>query len=564
MKDRWLVNRTNPEFLKYLSEQASISTTFAQILVNRGIKEPEVIREFLHPSFDDLHDPLLMPDVDKAVQRIIVSMDKGETVLVHGDYDADGLTATALLVSALRALDVKAYYHIPNRETEGYGFGAAGIEKAKECGAGLIITVDCGISSVEAVQSANSAGIDVIITDHHEVPERLPEAVAIIDLHRKDSEYPFKYLAGVGVAYKLVHALLKSIGEDKAGIRIEQFLDLVALGTIADSVPLAGENRVLVSYGLKEINGLSCRTGIQSLKEISRADRELRSTMLSFTLIPRINAAGRLSDAGNVVELLLTDNREKADEISSLLDEHNKERRNIEKDVLDSALKMIDIDKVGSAIVLSSPDWHPGVIGIVASRLVDRFYRPVFLFAEKDTEAKGSARSIPPFNLYKGVSECAGELIAFGGHAQAAGIRMKIEKLPAFREKISRVVSESLSKDDMQPTLEIDAGVELSEVNFSLIKELNMLEPLGATNGEPVLGTRGVEFIDVRVVGNNHLKLRSKQKKIYMDTIGFRKGDLLKEVESSSIFDSAFTPSINEWNGTRSLQLKLKAIRPGI
>jgi single-stranded-DNA-specific exonuclease len=564
MNRRWLVNKTNPEFLRYLSNKASISTTFAQILVNRGLKEPDKIREFLNPSIEQLHDPFLMPDVKKAVERIKAAMDNGETVLVHGDYDADGLTSTALLVSALRSLGIKTFYHIPNRETEGYGFGSAGVEKAKECGAGLIITADCGISSAEEVSSATSIGIDVIVTDHHEVPESVPEAVAVIDLHRRDSEYPFKYLAGVGVVYKLVQALVEDIGVEKTDMDLGHFIDLVALGTVADSVPLIGENRVFVAYGLRQINSASCRTGLQALKAVCGSDRQLRSMSLSFTLIPRINAAGRLSDAGDVVELLLTDDRAEADKTAAVLDEHNRNRQRIEKEVLESALSMIDRDAVGNAIVLSSHDWHPGVIGIVASRLVDRFYRPVFLFAVKGSVAKGSARSIPPFNLYKGISECAEHLMAFGGHEQAAGLKIEYEKLPLFRDEIDRVVRASLSDEDMMPTLEIDAGVELSDINFNLVKELTLLEPFGASNEEPVLGAKGVEFIDARVVGNNHLKVRTRQKKIYMDTIGFKKGDLLKVVESSALFDSAFTPCINEWNGTRSLQLNLKALRPGI
>ncbi|MDO8283246.1 MAG: single-stranded-DNA-specific exonuclease RecJ [Thermodesulfovibrionia bacterium] len=563
MNRRWLVNRTNPEFLRYLSNKASISTTFAQILVNRGIKDPDAIKEFLNPSFDNLHDPMLLPDIKKAIERVKAAMSKGETVLIHGDYDADGLTSTALLVSAFRKLGIKAFYHIPNRETEGYGFGNTGVEKAKACGASLIITADCGISSIEAVASANASGIDVIITDHHEVPEKMPEAIAVIDPHRKDSQYPFKFLAGVGVAYKFVQALLEDIGTYKTDILPEHFLDLVALGTVADSVPLIGENRIFVAYGLKEINKPLCRIGIQAMKDAFRADTELHSVMLSFTLIPRINAAGRLSDAGAVVELLLTDDRSKADETVALLEEHNKKRQKIEKDVLESALAMIDPDKPGNAIVLASPDWHPGVIGIVASRLVDRFYRPVLLFAVKGSIAKGSARSIPPFNLYNGISECADHLIDFGGHEQAAGIKMDLANLPLFKEKINQVVGRTLSDEDMIPMLEIDAGVELSEINFNLLRELSLLEPLGATNSEPVLGAKGVEFIDPRIVGNNHLKVRTKQKKIYMDTIGFNKGGLIKDIEASSVFDSAFTPSINEWNGTKILQLKLKALRPG-
>ncbi|MBI4842937.1 MAG: single-stranded-DNA-specific exonuclease RecJ [Nitrospirae bacterium] len=564
MNRRWLVNRTNPEFLRYLSGKAAISTTFAQILVNRGIKDPDAIREFLNPSFKNLHDPSLLPDIDKAVERVKSAVSNSETVLVHGDYDADGLTSAALLVSALRKIGLKTCYHVPNRETEGYGFGNSGIEKAKACGAGLIITADCGISSAEAVLSAKNLGIDVIITDHHEVPDKLPEATAVINPHRRDSQYPFRNLAGVGVAYKLVQALVENSSIYRDEIRLEEFLDLVAIGTVADSVPLTGENRVFVSYGLKEINSASCRTGIRAMKDLFRGDRDMNSVMLSYTIIPRINAAGRLSDAGEVVELLLTDEKAKADETVAVLEGQNRRRQKIEKDVLESALSMIGDADPGYAIVLSSPEWHPGVIGIVASRLVDKFYRPVFLFAVKDGVAKGSARSIPPFNLYRGIGECAEHLIDFGGHEQAAGIKMDASNLPHFHKKIDEVIERSISREDLAPVLEIDAGVELSDVNFRLVeKELSLLEPLGTANEEPVLGAKNIEFVDARVVGNNHLKVRSKQNKIYMDTIGFNKGELLKEIESSSYFDSAFTPSINEWNGTKILQLKLKALRPG-
>lgn len=577
MNRRWLVNRTNPEFLRYLSNKASISTAFAQILVNRGIKDADSIKDFLSPSLKNLHDPFLLPDMKKAVERINTALDRDEVVFVHGDYDADGITSTALLVSALRSLGLKIYYHIPDRITEGYGVSNTGIQKAKACNTRLIITADCGISSASEVSTALSLGMDVIITDHHEPPvssgdsprrDELPEATAVINPHRVDSEYPFKYLAGVGVAYKLIEALFHETRNAKRETRLESFLDLVAIGTIADSVPLTGENRTFVVYGLKELNNGPCRVGIQALKEAANINREFRSKMLSYTLIPRINAAGRLGDATEVVELLLIQDEARAKGIASHLEEQNKRRQKIEGDVFKAALNIISQEPIDNAIVLSSPDWHPGVIGIVASRLVDMFYRPVFLFSIKDSVAKGSARSIRPFHLYKGIAECTELLLGFGGHSQAAGLRLLAENLSGFREKINRIVEKSLSSDDMLPTLEIDASVELSEINFNFVRELSLLEPYGNSNKEPIFGAKGIEFSDHRIVGNNHLKMRSKQKNINIDTIGFSMGNLLEQnglrftVHGSRFVDIAFVPCINEWNGTKSLQLNLKALRP--
>jgi len=569
---RWLVNRTNKEFLEFLSKKTSISTVLAQILVNRGIKDAESIKDFLSPSLKDLHDPFLMPDMKIAVDRVKSALDNGEAVLVSGDYDADGLTSTALLVSTLRMLGLKTYYHIPNRIIDGYGLNKDGIRRAQSLGVGLIITADCGISSEEEVSLAVSLGIDVIITDHHEPPvvsgdsperEKLPDAMAIINPHRSDSKYPFRHLAGVGVAYKLVQALLNSSQFTVHGSRLEDFLDLVAIGTIADSVPLRGENRILVTYGLKVLNNDSSKPWLISLRETAGiGSREFSSELLSYTIIPRINAIGRLGDANEVVEFFLTQDAAKAKGIASFLEDQNRKRQKIEEDVYKSALDMIDASHLGSAIVLYSPAWHQGVIGIVASRLVEMFYRPTFLFSVKENLAKGSARSIPPFHLYKGITECSDCLLGFGGHSQAAGLRLYAENLPAFKEQINSIVENSLSREDMVPTIEIDAGVELFEVNLNLVRELSLLEPFGNSNQAPLLGTKGVEVVDPRVVGNNHLKMRLKQKSVSIDTIGFCKGELLKEIEDAYIVDIAFVPCINEWNNTKSLQLNLKALRP--
>jgi len=563
MNRNWLVSKTNPDFFKYLSQEASISPVLAQILINRDIKDAEAVRDFLSPSVEKMHDPFLMTDMDRAVERLKKSVENSETVLVHGDYDADGVTSTAILVSAFRMLGLKTFYHIPNRLIEGYGLSIKGIEKAAQCNANLIITADCGISSEESVSRAISMGMDVIVTDHHEVPDKLPTATAVIDPHRKDSKYPFKYLAGVGVAFKLIQALFTELKVEDRDSKLESFLDLVALGTIADSVPLKGENRIIVSHGLKIINEGGARIAIKAMKEVAGIDREFLAKTLSFTLIPRINAAGRLDDAGEVVELFLTEDIKEAKRIAVLLDEQNRKRKKIEGDVFKEAMEMIDPDNVDSAIVLSSPDWHPGVVGIVASRLVEMFYRPVFLFSIDGDTAKGSARSIPPFHLFKAISECSDVLIGYGGHRMAAGARISTDNLPIFKQMMSAKVDSTLSPSDMVPVLDIDAAVNLSEINLSFVKELNLLEPYGNSNSEPLFGARGINIVDHRIVGNNHLKMQLSQKNYQMDTIGWGMGDALKNIGSSSTLDIAFVPGINEWNGMRSIQLNLKALRPG-
>jgi len=562
---RWLVNKTNQEFLEYLSSKTSISTVLTQILVNRGFKDVESIKNFLSPSLKNLHDPFLMPDMKKAVDRIRTAKENGSTVLVFGDYDADGLTSTALLVSVLGKIGIKTHFYIPSRIKDGYGLNKDGIRTAQTLGANLLITVDCGISSEEEVLMARSLGIDVIITDHHEPPEKLPDAVAIINPHRTDSEYPFKYLAGVGVVYKLCQALEQSTVNSEQLTETEKLLDLVAVGTVADSVPLTGENRTLVTYGLKVLNNNSPKPWVQALKEISGMDnKDFHSTLLSYTIIPRINAVGRLGDSSEVVEFFLTQDHAKAKETASFIETQNKKRQKIEGDVYTSALNMLDTEALDSSIVLYSAGWHPGVLGIVASRLAETFYRPTFLFSIQDNIAKGSGRSIPSFHLYGGIAKCAEFLLRYGGHSQAVGLSIHTENISSFKKRINSIIANTISGEALVPTVEIDAGVDLSEINFNLIKELNLLEPFGNSNQRPLLGAKGVEVINPKTVGNNHLKAKSRQKSITIDTIGFSMADALDEIEDSLTMDIVFIPCINEWNGSKSLQLNLKALRPSI
>jgi single-stranded-DNA-specific exonuclease len=562
MHRRWSVRRTNREFLSYISKAASISSVTAQVLVNRGLKDIDSIKRFINPSLSDLHDPFGLPDMDSAVARIIRAGRKNETVLVHGDYDADGVTSTALILEILDKAGIDADFHIPDRLREGYGLSDTGIRKAIEIGASLIITVDCGVSSAEQVRNAGEMGIDVIVTDHHEPPERLPAALAVIDPHREDSEYPFKYLAGVGVAFKLAQALADRLSLSGRDEFLSRLLDLVAIGTVADSVPLNGENRILTAFGLKVINDSSCRTGIRALKEVCRFEGEMKAGILSFTLIPRINAVGRLGNAGGVVSMFRTDDISEARKTAMMLDECNRTRQRIEGGVLESAIEMISDDDPGEVIVLHSADWHPGVIGIVASRLVDMYFRPVFLFSVKDDEAKGSARGIPGLHLFEAIAECSELLSGFGGHRQAAGLRIGIEKIEEFRQRIRQAVSRQLGDKELVPLLEIDATVRFSQMSFGLVREIESLEPFGEANRAPVFGAKNVRILNHGIVGNNHLKMRLAQERTYLDTIGFNMGEKIAEIGSAENIDIAFVPAINEWNGSRNIQLTLKALRP--
>lgn len=564
MHRRWLVNKTNPEYIRYISKTTSISPTFAQILINRGIKTPEEISYFLNPDLSRLSDPFDILGIKIAVDRIMEASKRGERVLVHGDYDADGLTATAIMVQTLRMLGVNIHYFIPNRITHGYGFNPASVKIARELGATLIITVDCGITSFDATTLCKKEGIDVIITDHHEPLPLLPDALAVINPKISNLKSQILNLSGAGIAFKIAQALDLSLVSALGGRHSSLLLDLAALGTMADVVPITGENRIIVKEGLRLIEN-GTRVGLKALKKVSGIDeRRLKSGLLSFTLIPRINAPGRISDANDVVRLLLTDSEDEAVEIASRLDKLNSERQQIEEMVYQEAISNLNNKDVNSAIVLSGEGWHQGVIGIVASRIAEAFYRPVFIISVDGGVAKGSARSIPPFDIYKGLTDCRELLTGFGGHKQAAGFKLHPEDILSFEGKINRIVNETLTEEDFIPTLEIDAEVNLSNIDYSLMRELEMLEPLGTGNPEPLLGSKRLEVLSQRTVGNNHLKMKLKQGGHYIDTIGFDMSSFSDRLDASTTIDVVFTPSINEWERGKYLQLSLKAFRPSL
>ncbi|MEW6108532.1 MAG: DHH family phosphoesterase [Nitrospirota bacterium] len=578
MHRKWLVSRTNTEFISYIAKAASVSPVLAQILINRGIKTADDIKDFLHPGIAKLSDPFELGNMSGAVERIKESISRNQRILIHGDYDADGLSSTAIVFQALKALGADCHYFIPNRFAHGYGFNPEGVKKAKAIGAGLIITVDCGITSFEAVNLSNKEGIDVIITDHHEPVVRLrdkkddascimhhasfelPDAVAVVNPKVSNRDSGLSNLSGAGIALKLVQALV-TIHDSR--FTIHDFLDLAALGTIADVVPVTGENRVIVSRGLRLIRE-SRRPGIRALIKISGMEgREIKAGSLSFSLIPRLNAAGRIDDASDVVDMLTTDSVDKAAETASRLDRLNSERQRIEEDIFLEAVARLKHKNTSSAIVIASESWHQGVIGIVASRISEQFCRPAVVLSIEGSVAKGSARSIPSFDICKAFSDCSELLIGFGGHRQAAGIKLDAANLDTFEKKLCSIF-DSAAGIESTPSITIDADVNLAEINHGLVKELGMLEPLGYGNPEPLLASKMLEVVSPRIVGNNHVKMKLRHKSYYIDAIGFDMGGNFEDLNHSAQIDAVFTPSVNEWNGGRYLQLILKAFRPSL
>ncbi|MDA8077890.1 MAG: DHHA1 domain-containing protein [Nitrospiraceae bacterium] len=582
MHRRWFINKTNPEFLSYITKSASISPVLAQVLINRGIRTPEAIREFMRPSATALSDPFELSGMRAAVERIQAALKKNERVLVHGDYDADGLTATAIVVRAMTQGGLDVRYFIPGRMIHGYGFTPQAVELAMECGARLIITVDCGITSFEAAAAARRAGIDVIITDHHEPLRKrndghngdsdsaeqptdepvIPEALSVINPKLPGHAEGVGSLSGAGVAFKLIHALAL---EGIPGFSVDSafsLLDLAAVGTVADVVPLSGENRVLVREGLKLMQAAG-RPGLRALRDVCNlSGREMKSGLLSYTMVPRINAAGRMAESRDVVRLLLTGDDAEAAELSAWLDRLNAERQATEEVVYQEAMAKLEGSGVDGAVVLAGEGWHQGVLGIVASRIAEAYYRPTFILSVEDRVAKGSGRSIPVFDICKGLAECSHLLLSFGGHRQAAGVRLNTSDIRTFHKAINELVKRSVDSRDLTPTIEIDALVSLSDITHPLMEEIAMLEPFGYGNAEPLFGSRGLEVVNPRSVGHNHLKMRLKKFAQSMDTIGFDMWGVFDDLNQPTVVDAAFTPGFNEWNGNRYLQLVVKALRP--
>jgi single-stranded-DNA-specific exonuclease len=542
-----------------------MSALVARLLVNRGIDEPDKATRFLASSLADMHDPLLLRGMEEAVTRLVRAITEGERVCVYGDYDVDGVTATALLVGFLRTIGADVFYHIPRRLDEGYGLAAAGIEAAAARGARVIVTVDCGITAVAEAGLCRELGLDLIITDHHMPGESLPPACAVINPLQPGCAFPFKAVAGVGIAFNLMVALrsrlrLAGYFTERVEPNLREYLDLVALGTIADIVPLVDENRVFVKYGLREMS-VGPRTGIQALKKVAGVDDEVGCGAVGFRLAPRLNAAGRLEDAAPGVELLLTDDQRRAQALAEELDAGNAERQALEQDILRDALDKVrrSPELAGKkSIVLASEEWHPGVIGIVASRLVDLFHRPTILIALKEGNGRGSGRSIPAFHLHDALHACSEHLLKFGGHKYAAGLAIDEATLEGFVASFAEVADGQLSPEDLLPELAIDCELQPAEITLELAGTIDSLVPFGMGNPEPVFLLSRAKVVDCRRLKEKHLKLKLEANGVRFEAIGFNLA--AKEPASKSV-DLAFTPQVNVWNGRKSLQLKLKDLR---
>ena len=586
----WQVHPAQPAASLPLTRELGLAPLAARVLLARGVTTLEAAEPFLSPRLDHLHDPFLMKDMAPAARLLAQAIAERQPILVHGDYDADGVTGTALLVRALRDLGGHADFHVPHRLRDGYGLQAEVAQRAAANGARVLVTVDCGSSDFEAVAAARAAGLSVIVTDHHQVKDHLPQADAVLNPHRRDCPYPFKDLAGVGVAFKLVCALLAEMGIDTQSHL--KFLDLVTLGTMADVVPLLGENRVLVKHGLPRL-AKSRKCGIAALLAASDlGERALTGRDVLFRLAPQLNAAGRMDDPRESVALLLTRDAEEARGCAQRLSALNDTRQQEDRRTFQEAEAMVrdTVDLASErAIVLASEAWHPGVVGIVASRLVERYFRPTLLIALRDGVGRGSGRSIGAFHLWEALNSCSGLLVRFGGHRHAAGFTIESGRIDALRAAFGEIARTELREEDLAPVLRLDAWADLPELGIEAVSQLNALAPFGTGNPEPVLGTTGVTIEQISTCGadGQHLRLRlresvkSEERRVKSNAashespatlhsspitphpasaipaIWFGQGALASQLQVGDRVDVCYQPEIDDWGGTPAVRLRL-------
>ncbi len=562
MKARpWIVNRVDREQQAVLAHSLSISPITASVLMARGVTTTEQASRWLSPFHAIPHDPFLLPDMEKAVDRLHRAVGGGELVCFYGDYDVDGISATSLYLAFFHGLGANVRAYIPHRVREGYGLNEGALRALWQEGVRLVVTSDCGTTAHREVEVANRLGLDLVITDHHQIEAHLPPAQAILNPHRPDSAYPFKGLCSGGVAYKVIQAYSDKYGSGDVALDSQQ--DLVAMATVADVVPLQDENRWFVREGLVQISR-DARCGIRALKQVAGVTRACTTGTIAFKLAPRINAAGRLAHAGTSVHLLTTESELEARMLAEQLERLNRDRQRIEEEITAEALEAIGTADVPAALVLWSRRWHVGVVGIVAARLVERFHRPAVVVAVNEQGVgKGSARGVRDFDLYEAISACRGLLEGFGGHPSAAGLTIKESRLPEFRERFVQVASEWAGGQPELPGLHVDAEVNLREVNQQLVRELNMLHPFGAGNPEPTLAVRNLAVLDSRVVGDCHLKLRVRHgSSLSFEGIGFGMGSLADlGLSAERPVDLAFVPEMNRWNGLDRVQLRIRDVK---
>lgn len=558
MNKKWECYNLDNEKVEELVKKRHITNLLASVLVNRGIIDGEKINVFLNPTRKDFYNPFLMPDMEIAVKRIVKAIENKEKIMIYGDYDADGITSITVLKKYLNEIGLKTGEYIPNRLNEGYGLNKDAISKIYNDGYKLMITVDCGISGLEEVDYANSLGMEIIITDHHEPAEKLPEAIAVIDAKRKDNKYPFNQLAGVGVVFKLIQAISTELKlEEKEYLK---YLDLVCIGTISDIVPLVDENRVIAKLGLKLIEktkniGLKTLLNIADLKKID-------SNAISFGVAPRINACGRMGFQEEALQLFLTEDSGEATKIAKRLVQFNQERQAKEKQIFEEVIEKIEKDdKDKKCIVLAEENWHHGVIGIVASKITEIYYKPSILICLEGDKGKGSGRSVPGFDLYTALTKCSDYIEKFGGHSMAIGITIKKENFEKLKEAIEKYAQES-NISDIMPIINIDKEINLKNINIEEVKSLELLEPFGEGNKMPLFLLRNLKIDSIRALsGGKHLKLTLKQDNNIVDAIGFNMGDLSKEYLLGDKVDVVGTIEINSFGNKENIQINLKDIR---
>lgn len=553
----------DPGKVKHLQEVLNVDPLTAGLLVQRGVEDYEQARLFFKPTLDDLHDPFLMKDMDKAVKRIENAIQNGENILVFGDYDVDGTTAVSLVSSYLKTLTPHVATYIPDRYNEGYGVSYLGIDYADDNGCSLIIALDCGIKSIEHVDYARQKNIDFIICDHHRPGDELPEAVAVLDPKRADCDYPYDELCGCGIGFKLIQALGSNSNQTVQDLT--HYLDLVATAIAADIVPMTGENRILAKFGLEVIN-TNPRPGIKAL--IGSVKKSvLDITDVVFIVAPRINAAGRIKHGDYAVKLLTEFNREEAEKVAKEIEQYNAHRKDLDKRITKEALLQIENNKEHDRFttVVFQEDWHKGVIGIVASRLIETYYRPTLVFTKSGENYAASARSVKDFDVYNALQACAGHLEQFGGHMYAAGMTLKAEKYLDFKEAFEKVVRETMPEDLRTPEVAIDAEISFDAITPKLIRLLKQFEPFGPQNMTPVFLTAGLTdtgFAKTLGQDNEHLRLYAKQQDSGgIAAIGFGLGKKLSLVENNKTFEAVYCIDENHWNGTVTTQLRLKDIR---
>ena len=561
LKKTWILKEFDKNRVVEMSKTFKVSPLTAIIMYNRGIREDEDIRKFLARELSALHDPFLMKDMDKAVERIMKAVDNKEKITIYGDYDVDGITSIAILYKQLTKMGIEVGFYVPDRMVEGYGVNRDALDKIKSDGTKLIITVDTGITAVEEAEYAKSIGLDFIITDHHECKEKIPDVYAAIDPKRKDCPYPFKSLAGVGVVFKLIQALAPN---EPLETLMDKYADLMCLGTVADISPLTDENRVIVTEGLKKFKTTK-NVGLKALIDVSTNGKAITTSTIGYTIAPRINASGRLGCASTSVELFLTDDRAKAAELAESLCHENTLRQQTEQKMFKEALEYIEEHpeiENDDIIVIPHENWHHGIVGIVSSKITEKYYKPSILFAVDGGSAKGSGRSVNGFNLFGALEDSSDLLEKFGGHELAAGLTIKPENIEEFRKRINNYAKGVTKNINRVPEIALDAQIKVTYITIETVHDINRLQPFGVNNPTPAFSVRNIKIHRISTMSDGkHLRMTLYKDGKYLDAVGFGMGEYYNMFEEGDFIDVAFALDINDYKGFQNVQLILKDMR---